>query len=161
MTDSLAAQFLAHAVVVLEHHAVGGQVKLGIVQCMLAEAHTLILVHDAAHLHHLALRQAQLVLVPDHLGRRRRSVHSLHHVQLIVGDALDAPHEGDSAPHELVQVHGAHEGMRLPVHILHFFGHGFISFYLFYIIAFWCGIQFKTKVLLAVNIYNWTERSFY
>ena len=71
---SLAAELFAHAVVVLEHHAVCGQVKLIVVQRVLAEAHALILVHDAAHLDNLALLQAELVLVADDLGRR----HVLH-----------------------------------------------------------------------------------
>ena len=57
--------------IVLEHHAVCCQVKLRIVECMLAEAHALVLVDNAAHFHDLPLRQAQLVLVSDDFGRWR------------------------------------------------------------------------------------------
>ena len=76
--SSFAAELLTHAMVVLEHHAVGRQVKLVIVQRMLSEAHALVLVHDATHLHNLSLLQAKIILVADDL--RWRHVLHLHHL---------------------------------------------------------------------------------
>ena len=112
---SLAAELFAHAVVVLEHHAVGLQVELVVVEGVLAEAHTAVFVHDAAHLYDLAALQAEFVLVPDHF---RVVVVALRDLQLVIRDALNAADKGDCAANEATQVRRADERVRLPVDVL-------------------------------------------
>ena len=66
LPGSLAAQFFAHTVVIVEHGLVAGQVELGVVHGVLSKGDGLVFVDDAADLDNLAHREAYIVPVAHH-----------------------------------------------------------------------------------------------
>lgn len=66
LPGSLAAKFFAHAVVVVEHGLVAGQVELRVVHGVLSKGNGLVFVDDAADLDNLAHREANIVPVAHH-----------------------------------------------------------------------------------------------
>lgn len=85
--------------VVVEHQAVGLQVKLIIVKSVLAKAHTGVFVDDASHFDDLPALETKLILVSDDLCV---VVVALRDQQLVVRHALDSADEGDRSPDKAI-----------------------------------------------------------